>query len=149
MEENRMMCWLFICGVACGVTTWLFGFGGGFVTVPLISSGDRGVGRAERCRRAGDAYCGGHLCAGDALRGAAGNLASSSQWNAVLASSADDVRGHCPRGIAGALLALSANGRWIRWLFVSYLLVTILDCYFRPGFMALASDVLRRLPRAS
>jgi hypothetical protein len=47
------------------------------------------------------------------------------------------------------LLALSANGRWIRWLFVSYLLVTILDCYFRPGFMALASDVLRRLPRAS
>ena len=39
-------------------------------------------------------------------------------------------------GIAGALLALSANGRWIRWLFVSYLLVTILDCYFRPGFMA-------------
>ena len=31
------MCWLFICGVACGVTTWLFGFGGGFVTVPLIS----------------------------------------------------------------------------------------------------------------
>lgn len=54
----------------------------------------------------------------------------------MLASSADDVRGHCPRGIAGALLALSANGRWLRWLFVGYLLVTILDCYFRPGFMA-------------
>lgn len=32
-----MIGWLFICGVACGVTTWLFGFGGGFVTVPLIS----------------------------------------------------------------------------------------------------------------
>lgn len=32
-----MIGWLFICGVACGVTTRLFGFGGGFVTVPLIS----------------------------------------------------------------------------------------------------------------
>ncbi len=54
----------------------------------------------------------------------------------MLASSADDVRGHCPRRDRRALLALSANGRWLRWLFVGYLLVTILDCYFRPGFMA-------------
>ncbi|MFQ9621667.1 MAG: hypothetical protein ACLR17_03940 [Enterobacteriaceae bacterium] len=26
--------WLFLCGILSGVTTWLFGFGGGFVTVP-------------------------------------------------------------------------------------------------------------------
>ena len=24
--------WLFLCGILSGVTTWLFGFGGGFVT---------------------------------------------------------------------------------------------------------------------
>ena len=28
--------WLFMCGILSGVTTWLFGFGGGFVTVPLL-----------------------------------------------------------------------------------------------------------------
>ena len=28
--------WLFLCGMLSGVTTWLFGFGGGFVTVPLL-----------------------------------------------------------------------------------------------------------------
>ena len=28
--------WLFLCGILSGVTTWLFGFGGGFVTVPLL-----------------------------------------------------------------------------------------------------------------
>lgn len=27
---------LFVCGLLSGVTTWLFGFGGGFVTVPLL-----------------------------------------------------------------------------------------------------------------
>ncbi|PLL89028.1 permease, partial [Klebsiella michiganensis] len=24
--------WLFLCGILSGITTWLFGFGGGFVT---------------------------------------------------------------------------------------------------------------------
>lgn len=28
--------WLFLCGILSGITTWLFGFGGGFVTVPLL-----------------------------------------------------------------------------------------------------------------
>jgi hypothetical protein len=32
----RMSDWLFLYGILSGVTTWLFGFGGGFVTVPLL-----------------------------------------------------------------------------------------------------------------
>lgn len=39
-------------------------------------------------------------------------------------------------GILGALLALTIEGSWIKWIFIGYLFVTILDCYFRPGFMA-------------
>lgn len=39
-------------------------------------------------------------------------------------------------GIAGASLALRVNGEWIRWLFILYLAVTMVDCYVRPGFMA-------------
>ena len=89
----------------------LFGFGGGFVTVPLISllvtaawgaQSDVG-GQAMHIAVATSALV--MLCA------ALLHLASSSQWNAVLASSADDVRG-IALGIARALLALSANGRW-------------------------------------
>lgn len=39
-------------------------------------------------------------------------------------------------GIFGALLASTVQGEWIRWIFIGYLFITILDCYFRPGFMA-------------
>ncbi|WP_348234543.1 TSUP family transporter, partial [Salmonella enterica] len=35
-----------------------------------------------------------------------------------------------------ALLASTVQGEWIRWIFIGYLFITILDCYFRPGLMA-------------
>ncbi|HHT0392934.1 TPA: sulfite exporter TauE/SafE family protein [Raoultella planticola] len=132
-----MIGWLFICGVACGVTTWLFGFGGGFVTVPLISflvtaawgaQSDVG-GQAMHIAVATSALvmlCAALLATWRHLRG--GTLC----WRPLRMMFVGIALG----GIAGALLALSANGRWLRWLFVGYLLVTILDCYFRPGFMA-------------
>jgi hypothetical protein len=63
----RMSDWLFLCGILSGVTTWLFGFGGGFVTVPLLYPGDRRVGRAKRRRATGDAHRRRHLGAGHAL----------------------------------------------------------------------------------
>ncbi len=31
-----MILWLISFGLISGITTWLFGFGGGFVTVPLL-----------------------------------------------------------------------------------------------------------------
>ncbi|EEG86019.1 hypothetical protein PROPEN_01843 [Proteus penneri ATCC 35198] len=39
-------------------------------------------------------------------------------------------------GILGALLALTVEGTWIKCIFIGYLFITILDCYFRPGFIA-------------
>ena len=38
-------------------------------------------------------------------------------------------------GILGALIALSVDSEWIRWIFIGYLIITILDCFIRPGFL--------------
>ena len=27
------------------------------------------------------------------------------------------------------------NGNWLRWIFMGYVFITILDCYYRPGFI--------------
>lgn len=48
--------WLFLCGILSGITTWLFGFGGGFVTVPLLyllatgGWGRKAPSGSRRCR---------------------------------------------------------------------------------------------------
>jgi uncharacterized membrane protein YfcA len=131
----RMSDWLFLCGILSGVTTWLFGFGGGFVTVPLLYLLVTGAWGAQsvvgqqamhiavatsalvmlcsRCWRAG-ARATGTLC-----------------WRRLWAM----LTGIAVGGTAGALLALEASGAWIRWLFVIYLLATVADCYLRAGFM--------------
>ncbi|MDR8438499.1 sulfite exporter TauE/SafE family protein, partial [Acinetobacter baumannii] len=38
-------------------------------------------------------------------------------------------------GIVGAVMASLFNGNWLRWIFMSYVFITIIDCYYRPGFM--------------
>lgn len=38
-------------------------------------------------------------------------------------------------GIVGAVMASLFNGNWLRWIFMGYVFITILDCYYRPGFM--------------
>ncbi|WP_132728285.1 sulfite exporter TauE/SafE family protein [Raoultella sp. BIGb0138] len=135
-----MMCWLFFCGVVCGVTTWLFGFGGGFVTVPLIyllvtaiwgMHSDIGA-QAMQIAVATSALvmlCAALLATWRHLR--AGTLC----WRPLRVMFIGIAAG----GIAGAVLALSVKGEWIRGLFIAYLLATILDCYLRPGFMAPAT----------
>jgi uncharacterized membrane protein YfcA len=35
----------------------------------------------------------------------------------------------------GALASPWANNQWIRWLFIAYLVIIILDCFVRPGFI--------------
>ncbi|MBD0903441.1 MULTISPECIES: sulfite exporter TauE/SafE family protein [Klebsiella] len=128
--------WLFLCGILSGITTWLFGFGGGFVTVPLLyllATGGWGaqsaVGQqAMQIAVATSAlvmFCSALLATWRHAR--TGTLSWRRLW-AMLT-------GIAVGGIAGALLALQVSGEWIRWLFVIYLLATIIDCYLRAGFM--------------
>ena len=124
---------LFVCGLLSGVTTWLFGFGGGFVTVPLLylllSHQGAVGGQAMQIAVATSALvmlCTSLLAGGRHLR------AGTVHWRSLLPI----LSGIAIGGIAGASLALRVNGEWIRWLFILYLAVTMVDCYVRPGFMA-------------
>ena len=123
---------LFVCGLLSGITTWLFGFGGGFVTVPLLYlllSHQGAVGGQEMqiavATSALVMLCTSLLASGRHLR------AGTVHWRALLPI----LGGIAIGGIAGAALALRVNGEWIRWLFVIYLLATVADCYLRAGFM--------------
>lgn len=124
---------LFVCGLLSGITTWLFGFGGGFVTVPLLylllSHQGAAGGQAMQIAVATSALvmlCTSLLASGRHLR------VGTVHWRSLLPI----LGGIAIGGIAGAALALRVNGEWIRWLFILYLAVTMVDCYVRPGFMA-------------
>jgi uncharacterized membrane protein YfcA len=115
-------------GVLAGLTTVLFGFGGGFVTVPVVGWADGGLGSAAA-----------HVA-----------VATSSVVmvvNACVATAATErVILRQLRGTAALLLLLAAGGaagtvaaRWspgalTQWLFVAYLAVAIADLLLRPGF---------------
>ncbi|MCY0386523.1 sulfite exporter TauE/SafE family protein [Robbsia sp. Bb-Pol-6] len=140
---------LAICACFSGVTTVLFGFGGGFVVVPLLYR---------------------LLLAVDGPHGAAGRHAMQiavatstcvmifSAWFATLrhrrAGHIDwrQARPLLP-GIAcgamvGAAAAAAVNGAWLRWAFVLYLGITILDCVCRAGFLARPAPRARAPSRA-
>lgn len=140
--------WLFLCGILSGITTWLFGFGGGFVTVPLLYllatngwGAQSAVGQqAMQIAVATSALV--MLCSAllATWRHARTGIL---RWRRLWAM----LTGIAVGGTAGAMLALQVNGEWIRWLFVIYLLATIIDCYFRAGFMTPPSS--RVVPTAS
>jgi uncharacterized membrane protein YfcA len=132
----RMSDWLFLCGILSGVTTWLFGFGGGFVTVPLLyflvtgAWGAQSVVGQQAMHIAVATSALVMLCS--ALLASWRHARTGTlRWRRLWAM----LTGIAVGGTAGALLALEASGAWIRWLFVIYLLATIADCYLRAGFM--------------
>ncbi|MDH6537649.1 TSUP family transporter [Streptomyces sp. SPB4] len=120
---------LVVVGVLTGLTTVVFGFGGGFVTVPVIVWVDAAAGPAA----------------------ATVAVATSSLVmvvNAVVATTATPrpvlrrLRGTAPLlvllalgGLCGAAAACSAPARLIHWGFVVYLAVTVVDGLARPGFL--------------
>ncbi|MFJ1929419.1 MULTISPECIES: sulfite exporter TauE/SafE family protein [unclassified Streptomyces] len=122
-------------GLLTGLTTVLFGFGGGFVAVPVVVWADAALG-------------------GDAMRVATATSALVMVVNAGFATAVT------PRQVlralrgSGALLLLLAAGASAgaaaatlapagpaRWAFVGYVALTIVDLLLRPGF-------LRPRPRA-
>lgn len=115
-------------GVLTGLTTVLFGFGGGFVTVPVIVWADAGLGSAAP-----------HV--------AVATSCVVIVVSACVATAATDrATLQQLRGRAALLLLLATGGavgtvaaRWVpgivtQWAFVAYLVITITDLLLRPGF---------------
>ncbi|OAT53171.1 sulfite exporter TauE/SafE family protein [Providencia heimbachae] len=123
-------------GFISGITTALFGFGGGFITVPLLYALITVVWGPRS--NAGDV----------AMQIAVATSTCVMIFSSTLSSRAHYLKGNLSwkiirpfiipislGGIAGAFVALSVESEWIRWIFIGYLVVTILDCFIRPGFM--------------
>lgn len=119
---------LFFVGLAVGVTTVLFGFGGGFVAVPVILLVDAARGP-------------------DALRIAIATSALVMVVNAVVATTSTrrsvlaHLRGRQALffllafgGAVGAFGALYVPDAVPRWGFVTYIGITVVDLLLRPGF---------------
>ncbi|MGY6270375.1 sulfite exporter TauE/SafE family protein [Achromobacter denitrificans] len=124
-------------GCLSGVTTVLFGFGGGFVVVPVLY----GVLTATHGAQ-------------DAIGLSAMHVAVATSTCVMIVNSIAATRRHQRAGnilrayvwplaafiaagaLLGALAATRASGGLVRGAFIAYLGVTILDCLLRQGFMA-------------
>ncbi|MFB7631973.1 TSUP family transporter [Streptomyces sp. NPDC056149] len=116
-------------GLLTGVTTVLFGFGGGFVAVPVVVWADAALG-------------------GDAMRVATATSALVMVVNAGFATAVTPRRVLATLRGSRALLLLLAVGAavgalatrlapadLVRWAFVGYIALTIVDLLLRPGFL--------------
>ncbi|MCK7622328.1 sulfite exporter TauE/SafE family protein [Streptomyces sp. RS10V-4] len=128
---------LLLFGVLTGVTTVLFGFGGGFLTVPVVygflsATAPPGV---------------------DAMHTAVATSTAVMLVNAVVAAFAQWRQGRLHRpyvwplagyillgAVAGACAATWIGGTALRVLFAGYLLVTIADSLLRKGFLSVRRD---------
>jgi len=129
---------LLLFGCLSGVTTVLFGFGGGFVTVPVVA--------AVTSR-------------GDAMHVAIATSTAVMVVNAVSATVVQARAGRLRRdylwplaafvalgAVAGSITATFAGDGLLRVLFVAYLALTIVDSLVRGGFLAPQGE-LRPLSR--
>ncbi|MFI1198515.1 TSUP family transporter [Streptomyces sp. NPDC020883] len=116
-------------GLVTGVTTVVFGFGGGFVAVPVVVWADAVLGA-------------------DAMRVATATSALVMVVNAGFATAVTPRRVLAALRGSGALLLLLAAGAatgalatrlapaaLVRWAFVGYVALTIVDLLLRPGFL--------------
>ncbi|MFB9836284.1 sulfite exporter TauE/SafE family protein [Actinoallomurus acaciae] len=116
-------------GLVTGLTTVLFGFGGGFVTVPVIVWADAGLGADAAHVAVATSTVVMVVNAGVATaatdRGTVGLLRRSKTLLFLLVVG----------GAVGALAARWAAGPAVQWVFVAYLAATIVDLLARPGFL--------------
>ncbi|CAM3612223.1 sulfite exporter TauE/SafE family protein [Tsukamurella ocularis] len=128
---------LVLVGVASGVTTALFGFGGGFVAVPVLVWADAALGD-DATRVA--------VATSSVLMVVAAAVATASTPRAVVA----ELRGSrrllgllAVGGVLGAVAARHVPGDAIAVGFVAYLLLTIVAVTVRPGFLEEGVDGAR------
>lgn len=138
-----------VIGLGAGITTVLFGFGGGFLIVPVLFQG------------ISLAYGPENLAAQSAM-----HIAVATSTCLMIFSSLMATRSHHKKGTLqwnvirpllgyialGALIGAGAgtlvDGEWLRWAFILYLGITIADCVFRPGFTSGASGRTCKLGKA-
>ena len=140
---------LTLFGCLTGITAVLFGFGGGFVVVPLLyrlltasHGADDPIGQSAMHIAVATSTCVmivNALIATDKHR-RAGNLIRHYLW---------PLGGFIALGaIIGAIAAVWVSGEVIRYAFIAYLGVTIIDCLLRRGFLTRSEGVIsRRLDR--
>lgn len=126
---------LVVIGVLTGLTTVLFGFGGGFVTVPVIMWVDGVLGAAApEVAVATSAVA-------MVVSAAAATAATPRTTLVHLRSAATLVVLLGCGGVLGAGLARLAPPQLTTWGFVVYLVITILDVLLRPGFLRRATVI--------
>src|SRR5699024_9778527 len=132
-----------LIGCLVGLTTVLFGFGGGFVTVPIITLVDADLGH-------------------DTARVAAATSALVMLVNAIVAtvSTRRETLAHLKGrwwllgllGLGGALGAFAgrfAPEALLQWGFVAYIAATAIDLLVRPGFFRRKPAVVHEVGEAS
>lgn len=120
---------LLLVGAVSGVTTVLFGFGGGFLTVPVMVSMHGALGSDAPTVA---------VATSSAVMVVNAAVATAATRRTVLARlrrTATLLALLAVGGATGALLARLAPGQVISWLFVLYLVVTIVDVLVRKGFV--------------
>lgn len=141
---------LALFGCMTGVTAVLFGFGGGFVVVPLLY-------RMLMASHGTD----------DPVSQSAMHIAVATSTCVMIVNAAIATGKHCRAGnlirhylwplggfigvgaVVGAVAAMWASGEVIRYAFIAYLGVTIADCLVRRGFLTAPDTAIpRRLGRA-
>lgn len=128
---------LFMFGGLAGVTTLLFGFGGGFVVVPLLYTLQMSaygpsspIGLAAMQIAVATSTC--LMIFAASMATLRHHRARTLDWRQLW-----PLIGYVALGaIIGASAATSLHAEWVRRAFILYLGVTILDCAFRPGFMS-------------
>lgn len=116
-------------GALSGVTTVLFGFGGGFVTVPVVLWVDASLGApAPTVAVATSSVV-------MVINAAVATLATRRQVLTRLRPAVPLLALLAVGGAIGALLARVAPSPVITWGFISYLVVTIADVTVRKGFV--------------
>jgi len=136
---------LTLFGCLTGITAVLFGFGGGFVVVPLLyrlltasHGADDPIGQSAMHIAVATSTCVmivNALIATDKHR-RAGNLIRHYLW---------PLGGFIGMGaVVGAIAAVWVSGDVIRYAFIAYLGVTIVDCLLRRGFLTQNADVIPR-----
>ncbi|MBF9317068.1 sulfite exporter TauE/SafE family protein [Mycobacteroides chelonae] len=120
---------LVVIGILAGLTTVLFGFGGGFITVPVILWADSALaaGTAEVAVATSAVVM--------VVNAATATVATSRVVLAHLRSAAALIAVLGCGGVLGAGLARLAPPHLAMWGFVLYLAVTITDVLARPGFL--------------
>lgn len=146
------MFWFLLCGfgVVAGVTTVLFGFGGGFVAVPLLfalisASNPPGSPIGLAAMHIAVATSTAAMIFGAGLATWRHARAGTLQWAVVR-----PLVGYVALGaLVGAWAATHISGAWIRWVFIVYLGATLLDAGLRPGFTRRAAGGVEPLGRGA